>query len=247
MKYKKESLEKLLLLIDIISKGEGNEWFNEILQDRFQIYNTQKSDNFITAESFIRLQRKIIKTKAIEYYKSIEDLKLQNELIKDFQEMLWFKVLNQIDKQYLFTYYQIENMINHFIIKNKAHDKIKVDSNRHTIKFTDKFEVKSALYFFKDSKPIEIDKISSIWAKLVFWAVETKNESWIKDKSIKYHLDNIINIRNMKSHRNSNGEYGIQLSYIEQIKKGDDSNYSYLLSILYKLKMSIKLCNSKPN
>src|SRR5665647_523446 len=120
MKYKKENLLKLLRLIEEISNFHGNDWFKEELANKLKDTSLIDEENSLSVESFLRLQRKIFRTKALEFYKNIEDDSLRVELTKDFQEMLWYKVLNQIDRQYLFTYYQIENMINFFITKTLA-------------------------------------------------------------------------------------------------------------------------------
>lgn len=240
MNYKKENLIKLLKLVEEISKQPGNEWFKDELTSRLDATSLSTDDDSLSVEPFFRLQRKIFKTKGLEFYKNITDDKLRIELTKDFQEMLWYKVLNQIDRQYLFTYYQIENMINFFITKNLAHEKIKNNPNNYVIEFTDKFVVKSYNYFFsKNTEPIDVIKISSIYAKIVFWSIETNNKSWIHDKSRKFHFDNIVQIRNMKSHRNSQVDNSFILANIESIKKGDDSNYSFLIAILTRIKNTL--------
>jgi hypothetical protein len=43
----------------------------------------------------------------------------------------------------------------------------------------------------------------------------------------------------MKSHRNSQGDNAFILAKIESIKKGDDSNYSFLATILSRIKNSL--------
>jgi hypothetical protein len=240
MSYKKENLTKLLKLIEEVSNQPTNEWFKDEIKIILNVSSLTKEDDSLSIESFLRLQRKIFRTKGMEFYKNIAEDNLRIELIKDFQEMLWYKVLNQVDRQYLFTYYQIENMINFFITKNLAHEKISSNPNSYVIEFTDKFIVKSHNYFFsKNAEPIDVIKISSIYAKIVFWAIETNNNSWILDKSRKFHLDNLVQIRNMKSHRNSQGDNTFVLTNIENIKKGDDSNYSFLISILSKIKNTL--------
>lgn len=240
MKYNKEKLLKLLKLVEEISNQPGNEWFKNELTIRLDATRLTKEKDSLSIEPFLRLQRKIFRTKGLEFYKNITEDGLRIELIKDFQEMLWYKLLNQIDRQYLFTYYQIENMINFFIIKNLAHEKIKKNPNNYKIEFTEWFTVNSYSYFFStNSDPIDVIKISSIYAKIVFWAIESGNKSWILDKTRKFHFDNVVQIRNMKSHRNSQGDNTYLLRHIQSIKIGDDSNYSFLIAILSRIKNTI--------
>lgn len=239
MTNNKENLIKLLKLVIEISKEPENDWFKELLKEKFDTSAIHREGDSLSADSFLRLQRKIFRTKALEFYKNIKEHNLRIELVKDFQEMLWYKVLNQVDNQYLFTYYQIENMINFFISKNSAHEKIKENPSHYVIEFSEKFIVKAYDYFYKSAKPIDVIKISSIYAKIVFWVVETDNKSWFLDKSRKFHFNNLVQIRNMKSHRNSHGDNSFVLSNIESIKKSDDSNYSFLSAILSRIKNTL--------
>lgn len=59
------------------------------------------------------------------------------------------------------------------------------------------------------------------------------------DKSRKYHLDHMINIRNMISHRNSQSDYSQLLKYIDNIKRGDDTSYGFLVSIMTRIKNTL--------
>ena len=240
MKYQKSSLIQLLKLVKEIVSERGNEWFKDSLYQELYSTGLDYGNNSPSAESFLRLQRKIIRVKALEFYKNIESTKLRAELVKDFQEMQWYKLLNQVEKQYLFTCYQVENMINYFISNNQAHEKIKSRPEFYSIEFSEKFITKSYSYFFsKSGDPIEISKINSLYAKLVFWAIETNNKLWIMDKSRKYHLDHMINIRNMISHRNSQSDYSQLLKYIDNIKRGDDTSYGFLVSIMTRIKNTL--------
>jgi hypothetical protein len=111
---------------------------------------------------------------------------------------------------------------------------------RYVMEFNEGFVVvASASFFTKECYPIALNKVNSIYAKIVFWAVETGNKSWCLDKTRKYYLDYMINMRNMKSHRNSDKNYGYLLAHIDDVRKGDDANYSYQLSILTRIRNSI--------
>jgi hypothetical protein len=240
MKFKNEKLVKLLKLIEEISNQQDFKWFKDELTNMLNVTMLTREDDSLSVEPFLRLQRKIFRTKGLEFYKNVAEDNLRIQLTKDFQEMLWYKVLNQVDRQYLFTYYQIENMINFFITKNLAHEKIRNNSNNYVIEFSEKFIVTSYNYFFsKNGDPIDVTKISSIYAKIAFWAIETNNKSWILDKSRKFHLDNVVQIRNLKGHRNSQGDNPFVLANIEKIKKGDDSNYGFLIAILSRIKSTL--------
>jgi hypothetical protein len=246
MTYNKDTLIKLINLVKEIAKDPNNSWFRTLLVEEFSQDMTVGEMEPSSTEAFIRLQKKIFRKKAFEYYKNINDSKLKGELVRDHQEMLWHKVLNQVDKQYLFAYYQLENMLNYYVLSNDVYVKIKQSPDKYIMQFNEKFEVVPYNSFFnKESQPVELNKVSSIYAKLAFWAVETGNKSWILDNSRKYHLGNLVQIRNMKSHRNSQIDYSYLNNQIEYYKKGDDINNSYIVSILTRMKTT--LFNSEDN
>jgi len=236
MNENKLDLTTLIDFVTEIANQKGNEWFKN------DLINNLGGNNYSTfetsAELFIRTLRKTFNKKSRDFYKIISDQRLNIELTADFKEMLWYKTTNNIERQYLFIYYQIENMLNHYIMMNDAFTKISKESDKHIIKFSEKFSVNCKAYFFdNNNQPRELNKIGSIWAKLVFWAVDTKNEIWLIDK--KTNFDQIVNLRNDNSHRNSSELNNYVQNTIDILKKSDDGNHSYVITILKKIKSTI--------
>ena len=67
MPYKKESLEKLLVLIDTISKEEGNKWFKIKLISKYSI-NNNLVENSAIDEIYEYCIKNIIRDEALKFY-----------------------------------------------------------------------------------------------------------------------------------------------------------------------------------
>lgn len=237
MNETRKNLKSLIDFVTEISKIEENRWFRESLLNNL-IESNNSTNNELNTELFIRVLRKNFSKKAKDFYGSFLDEKLRKDLISDYKEMLWYKTIGNIERQYLFIYYQLENMLNFYIKKNEAFEKILNNPNIFSIKFSDKFDVNCKTYFYsKNDIPIEINKISSIWAKLVFFAVDTKSEQWLLDK--KKHFDNIIQLRNDVSHRNSTELNKFTLKTKDYLVKTEDGNHSYIIQILNSIKSKL--------
>lgn len=237
MPYDKEKLIKLISLVKEIIEKPGNEWMKYELG---MIHIDNNRENWQLPSGYINFLKKQYRLKAREFYKSISESGLKEELIKDYQEMLWYKMLNNIERQYLFAFYQIENIINYYLIKNNPFENIKNNPEKYKIKYNEKFSIETYSYFFdKNGNPREIHRIVSIPSKLAYWAVETNNVGWLLDKPIKFHMDILVKIRNSVSHRNYMEDNESLRIYIEEFKRGDDSNHGYIIRIIKKIKSSI--------
>lgn len=240
MGHSKEDLLKLAKFVNEIANEPGNEWFiNEIQQTGHINKRISINKSELSFEAFVRLQKSIFKKKAMEFYKYIPNESLKNELIKDFIEMSWYKMLNVIERYFLFAYYQMENMLNYYLLVNDCYTKISSNKSKYNMPLTDKFVVDCYGYFF-DNKgaKIELSKVKSIWAKLLFWAIEEASYDWFK--SNKSNFDNLVNLRNFESHRNSADINQYAIKQVNNFKIGDDSNLSYTISILKRIKSTIK-------
>jgi len=237
MIYDKEQLKELLKFIDDLIVDPENEWFAEDLRSKFEGDNINIASSTISFDEFVKFQRKIFKVKAREFYKSIQDIQLKSELERDFQEMMWWRLMNNIERQYLFAYYQIENILNHYILERNAFEKIKINSEKYVVKFSDSFEVRCMSYFFSKDSPNDIEKISSIQAKIAFWCVEEFVKDWVvKNNSI---IINLVQIRNLLSHRNSKANKIKILIKVEDMKKSDDSYFGFLMNFLRKIRDTV--------
>jgi hypothetical protein len=231
-KYSKESLEKLLLLIDEICNEKENFWFKNELDSKFG--NSTGFENF---PAFLIHQKKQYKLKGRRFYYSIKNSTLRTQLQNDYSEMLWNQGINNINKFLLFAFYQMENMLNYFCEEIKAHEKIQLNKEKYKILYSDKFIVNCHESFFRFDKKVDVEKIN-IWSKITFWTIETNNIDW--EKSFHQSLSNLVQIRNENSHRHSLLENEKNTSTIENLKISDFSLLGYYVTILKKIKDSIK-------
>jgi hypothetical protein len=118
MPYKKESLEKLLLLIDVISKENGNEWFRNKLNSQFCINNNLAGNSAIN-EIYEYCIKHIIKEQAEKFYHDFKISPLRKQLIDDFIRMENFKRMDNFEDFSLAVYQQIENIII-YLFSNKS-------------------------------------------------------------------------------------------------------------------------------
>jgi ASC-1-like (ASCH) protein len=232
-KYSKESLEKLLLLIDEISNQEENLWFRNELIMRFN----NNSTGFENFPSFLIHQKKQYKIKGKKFYNSINNTKLKLQLQNDYSEMLWNQGINNINKFLLFAFYQLENMLNYYCSELKAHDKINFNKEKYKVDITEKFKVSCYNSFFKFESKTEIEKVD-IWAKIIFWTVQTNNLDW--EKANHSNFTNLVQIRNENSHRHSLLVNNRNEKTINNLSVSDFSSLGYYISLLKKIKDSIE-------
>lgn len=127
-KYSKESLEKLLVLIDEISKEEENLWFKDKIHKK---YSTISLNKYSSDESINKIYeyciKEIIVKQANKFY---EDFKIENikpKLIEDFIRMEHFRRDDNFEDFCLAMFQQLEGTINslvsdemqNYIIENK--------------------------------------------------------------------------------------------------------------------------------
>ncbi len=241
----KESLEKLLHLIDELCQIEGNKWFEEKLKNKFS-----KGYNFENFPEFLKAQKLQFKIKGRSFYSSIKDKKLKKELIDDYIEMSWYQTVNDVSRFILFCFYQMENMLNSYISISNAYEKIKVNKDYYSYSYSEKFSfVPYDRFFYKKFKnnvneeyknPIE--KID-IWSKITFWMIDAKLQDWEKENH--WNISNMINIRNANSHRNSSIQNNKLGEEIKKLKSSDFSRLGFYINILRKIIESFKKIDPK--
>ena len=138
MNYKKESLEKLIVLIKEICESDENQWFKENLFLELGLISTKsRSENDFG--SYFNLLKKQFKIKAKKLYENINDKDLKKQLINDCVKMYWYQVNNDVNQMFMYAFYQLENMLNHYINKSNCFNKIIKNKNFYTHTFNDKF------------------------------------------------------------------------------------------------------------
>ena len=229
----KEEIRKLLKLLGLKLQKPENNWMLEELSH----YYTP-----LTWDAFVRLQRNNAKKKARQYYKNIKYDTLRKELVKDHALMLWYKSINELEHFFVYTNYQIENMLNYYITKTDAYEKISKEprSYHRIIKASTsdyKIDIDCSIYFFNrnDNSPNPPSKIFSLWAKLLYWGLTYHRNIDFIEKQFS-NLDAIIKIRNECNHANYDRNKSI-CSYWYSLD--DDSQLAFVQLILKTIRNSI--------
>ncbi|GAA4059617.1 hypothetical protein [Flavobacterium chungnamense] len=188
-KYSKESLEKLLLLIDEICSQEENLWFRERLESKFSIKSNLNNPDIVNKLNAIQKYLMIDGVEVIDY-SEIKNENVRNQLYRDCIEMSKYrlgKINNTInfDEYCRYAHMQAEELLNFFYIT----------------KHVDLSKVVEILKINADYTPSSLPKnIHSI-------PYSYKLNAFIKlnglDYKLKYYLDFISKLRNEISHRNS--------------------------------------------
>lgn len=117
-KYSKESLKKLLLLIDEICNEEENLWFNDALANKYSnpdiSYNSEIKDKIGSIEKYLKIDGL-----EIIDYSEIENETVRNQLFRDCIEMSKYRLgkINDtinFDEFCRYAHMQAEELINYF-------------------------------------------------------------------------------------------------------------------------------------
>ena len=242
MAQNREQLEKLLLFLDSLMKEPGNEWFVDELSKKI-IKQHPIFESNIDKDPFntlLSLQHSKIRRKARAYYKEIKDVKLREQLVNDHAMMIWYKSIYEVEKYFVHVNYQIENMLNYYLAHTDFHSKVQASPTSYnkviSISTNYKIEIDVYSYAFKNNEtPISIEKISSLWAKLLSWAVKSKNFDFLTNQA--GNLNAIISIRNQTNH----SYYGRQINSAKYWKEQeDDMNYAFIGGIVKHIRNTIK-------
>jgi len=247
MNYKKESLEKLIVLIKEICESDENQWFKEKLFLELGLISTNSGseNNF---GSYFNLLKKQFKIKAKKLYENINDKDLKKQLINDCVKMYWYQVNNDVNQMFVYAFYQLENMLNYYIKKSDCFSKIINNRNFYTLTVKEKFIVNCSLSFLgKEDEPKEVEKIN-IWAKIVYWGFDNNKSEFVKLHNQK--IFNLISIRNLNSHRDSKQFFNEQQinghkRTIDSIRLNDYSSFGYYMNILREIIKSLEIIDGK--
>ncbi|CAH0336599.1 hypothetical protein FVB9288_02307 [Flavobacterium sp. CECT 9288] len=133
-KYSKESLEKLLVLIDEICKEEENLWFKDEIQKKYSIVSLNKHN---PDESLNRIYeyciKEIIEKQAIKFYEDFKLDEIKPKLIEDFIRMEHFRRDDNFEDFCLAMFQQIENIVIYTFNSYRILEKIKDNNNQYLI------------------------------------------------------------------------------------------------------------------
>lgn len=237
MKYREESLQKLVELIIEISSKPENLWFKDALLEKLVNLDTgptiSENSGF---DSYFKLLKKQFKIKANNLYKDIPDKTLKSDLINDCVKMYWFQINNEVQSMFIQAFSQMENMLNFYVAKSNAFEKIEKNRNHYQHYFNEKFNVVCYNGFYSNSLPKQIVAVN-IWSKLVFWAYDTKHSEFLISNS--FNFSNLINIRNDNIHKDSISEKK-SFGFVTTFKKEDYSAFSFYINILKEISKTLQ-------
>lgn len=240
----KNQLKALLKFLEEIIKDPGNNWFvedlNELLQDKLRKNPNYNLINQNNLDVLIRLNHNKNKAKARYYYRNIVEQKLKRQLVNDHALMIWYKSIYEIDQYFVHVNYQLENMLNYYLEHTDFHNKVNQFPREYcnTISISEgyKLDIDVSSYSFDKNKgnPIKVNLIKSLWAKILYWAIDTNNMDFLKKQAGNFAA--IINIRNEYSH-----------SYYDRKKSAskywktqeDDMSFAFIGAILKVVRNSI--------
>lgn len=199
-----------------------------------------------SSSAFIKLQRKKLRQKGRFFYGNLKDDKLRNQLINDYAMMLWYKSIGDIPRMFTFILFQIENMLNAYISfeGSGVYKVIEKNPNMYVYRYTNQHLKNDFIITAKDSffdkkgSPQDLEKIS-IWAKYAYWFISTQQSENFKSCTHSLMSD-IINLRNITEHRNSQKE--IKKFTVDQIAYWEiniDSRFGYVDILLNTIQATI--------
>ncbi len=187
-KYNKESLEKLLLLIDEICKDEENYWFKSELNSKLNQKNTfieikkdtTKIIDFLSINPVVSVDYSFINHKLLRTRLELDNLRMEN-IRYDLKET------DEMKRLYDFcinAFYQIENLINFFYYEKFR----KIDDLLLHLE-----NIKDAKFKRKEER--DIGDIA-IYAKIYAF-----NKTYYSEDYTGYSIDSLRLIRNEGLHR----------------------------------------------
>ena len=236
---KKLLTQYLLSCINAVLQQPGyGELADELHKIIINKYPERAPDGYL--DSYLRLQRDKCKRKAKNYYKSVSNKVLKEQLIEDHARMLWSKTVDDVDNYFTYVNLQIENIVNYYLSTFDFRSKIQAEPNKfkHDLVINKKggytmpIDCSNDLYEVPGQNGVY--KFKSLWCKIWVWAICTDNKNLIIDNAS--NIESIIKIRNLNNHRD-----------IHTSRKGsdywknldDDQKYGYILKILKSFRDSI--------
>lgn len=244
-------------LDNITQLAEQNPEFNRELRKRLQIapsasslFTTEENDKNIveTFDAFVKLQHNRCRKKARLFYDNISDPQLYADLVSSYSEMLWYKSIHETGRYFMFLNYQVENMINYYCNNHDCWGEIKSkpsNYDKYVYSFYDKQAKENKEYtytcgenFFsvKTRAKVELNRIK-LWPKIIFWAFHSNNRDVIKKNFS--NLNDIMRIRNIMSHSNTERPKEDRLRIKKWENPVDVFSYGYLENILKIIKRTI--------
>jgi hypothetical protein len=221
-KYSKESLEKLLFLIDEISSQDDHLWFRERLENKFSNTNNINNSDIVNRLKIIQKYLMIDGVEVIDY-SDIKNIIVRNQLFRDCIEMSKYRLgkINDtinFDEYCRYAHMQAEELLNYFYTE-------KFYGN---MDFVQEFILKYFPIYTVKSSIQSLNQISYLPKLSAF--VKAYD---LEKGSFKSIIEFLNNLRNELSHRNSleiNNEDEIMKKVIERKINVYSSYFDYLNS-----------------
>jgi hypothetical protein len=243
----KVDLEEYLKAIDnlVLNNSEAK----EMLENKFS--------NYAQFPSYLRKTFKDLKIKARNYYKSIEEPNLKNQLVNDHVLMQWHRNNNQMELYVVYVAFQMESLLNHYCEKSSAFEWIYLNKDYYYFEYNSSFKVDVCKSFFtkkwnkekvvRFEKKQNISKVNNIWAKYTYWMLQERGLvfDWVKANHAS-KVSTIVQVRNSTIHRGGAKLDEYFLGVIEKMKTTDSVDTHYYSFILDKLILTLdKLDDSR--
>jgi hypothetical protein len=150
-KHKKESLEKLLLLIEEISNDPDNLWFKEELLKKD---SHLKNDNKIIQNIHEYCIKEIIEDQAKKFYGDFKLKDIKDVLIQDFIRMEQFRREDNFEDFCLAMFQQVENIVIYLFEKYTLNKKVIESSDQYLTSIINS----SSKEFFRNNRGVKIGR-----------------------------------------------------------------------------------------
>jgi hypothetical protein len=241
MTYKKESLEKLLVLIEGICEEPQNEWFKNKI-NHINGLSINSIDDEKISEIYELCINEILLEQANQFYRDFKYPAIKETLIGDFVRMEKFKRQDNFEDFSLAANQQIECIVNHictheldfcnYIIMNKNSIAYSINENSYKLWqliLTIYKEENEANKLFE--KPlVEWEYFKKLKAVLFYFHFNRNIPFYGDFKAFSNDLNEIYQYRN-KNHRG-----GMQYDWQKEITdKVDENKYRYYFRFMYYL------------
>ena len=234
-------LNRLIFCINSLVQEPGYDKFVDELKSLIvKRYPQRVPDSDL--DSYLRFQRDKCKRKARKYYKNVANSALKSQLIEDHAKMLWYKSVDDVHNYFTYVNLQIENIVNYYLSRVDIYQALKDTPELYKKKIDlgqKSMEINCVVDFIKivDGKEAKIPytSVKSLWTKVWCWAVGYDKTDWVLSQIPNF--TSIINIRNERSHRDSQStKLGASRYWMDM---EDDQKYGFILKILKCFRDSI--------
>lgn len=241
MNYKKESLEKLLVLIQSICEESENDWFKKKLFN-IDVLSVNSNDDERISEIYELCINEILHEQANQFYRDFKYPKIKETLIRDFVRMEKFKRQDNFEDFSLAANQQIECIVNYIctndidfcndIIMNKNTLAYSINQNSYKLwqLIISIYKEESEANILFEKPLLEWDYNKKLKAVLFYFHFNKTIPYYGDFKEFSNELNEIYQYRN-KNHRG-----GMQFDWQKEITdKVDENKYRYYFRFMHYL------------